>query len=60
MTYQEKLSALTRAIAPHLRSDLDPETYAAGMLEAARDNDQEDFEIRAFHTRTGNPYTFTI
>jgi hypothetical protein len=60
MDYQEKFAALTRAIAPHLRADLDPETYAAGMLEEAAEDDQEHFEVRGLHTRTGNPYTFTI
>jgi len=60
MTYAEKLAAIIDQITPHLRHDLDPRTYAAGMLEESRDDDQEHFEVRGFHTRTGNPFAFTI
>jgi hypothetical protein len=60
MDYQQKLAALTRAIAPHLRPDLDSETYASGMLEEAADDDQTHFEVRGLHTRSGNPFTFNI
>lgn len=60
MTYQEKLASIIDQIAPHLRAELDPSTYASGLLEEANDDDQVHFEVRGLHTRTGNPLTFTI
>lgn len=59
MTYQEQIAAIVAEIAPVLKADFDPETYAAAMLEEAAE-DQTHFEVRGLHTRSGVPFTFWI
>ncbi len=59
MTYADQLAAIVTEIAPVLKAGLDAETYAAGMLEEA-DDEETHFEVRGLHTATGNPHAFTI
>ena len=56
-TYQEKVAAIADEIRDVLKDGLDAQRYAAGILEKQEDGLQH-IEIRGFHTRTGNPYTF--
>lgn len=53
------VEAIIRDIEPVLRDDLDPRRYAEGLIEEA-DIDERHFEVRGFHTKTGNPHAFTI
>ncbi|MFN3585208.1 hypothetical protein [Phenylobacterium sp.] len=59
MTYEAKLAAIVAEIAKVLKPEFDAETYAAGLLEEAED-DQRHFEVRGLHTKTGAPHTFRI
>lgn len=61
MTYNEQLAAIIAEIAPVLKDAFDAETYAAHMIEEADDTDEpQHFEVRGFHTKSGNPHTFWI
>lgn len=60
MTYNEQIAAIVAEIAPVLKADFDPETYAAGMLEAGETDEPQHFEVRGLHTKSGNPHTFWI
>lgn len=59
MTYVEQVAALAAEIAPVLKADFDPQTYAAGLID---ENDEEDghYEVRALHTKSGAPFTCRI
>lgn len=59
MTYNEQLAAIIAKITPVLKPTLDPETYAAGMIEEDQ-NEDGSFEVRGRHTKTGAPHAFTI
>lgn len=59
MKYEELVESIIRDIQPVLRDGLDPRRYAEGLIEKA-DMDERHFEVRGFHTRTGNPHAFTI
>lgn len=48
---------LIQFCASNLKVDYDAERYADGLIEAADLNDAAHFEIRGFHTKTGNPVT---
>ena len=60
-SYLIRVEALMTAIAPILREDIiytqGAEGYARAMLEYSDDN---HFEVRASHTRSGVPFTCTI
>lgn len=59
--YLTRVEALMTAIAPILREDIvnsqGAEGYARAMLEYS---DENHFEVRASHTRSGIPFTCTI
>lgn len=59
MTYQEQVAALAAEIASVLRADLDPTTYAIGLID---ENDEEDghYEVPGLDTKSGNPATVRI
>jgi len=59
MNYNEKLNAIVEAITPVLKSDLDANRYAAGLIEEA-DDDCDHFEVRGFHTKSGAPFVVSL
>jgi hypothetical protein len=59
MTYQQQIDFIAAEIAPVLKAGLDPQAYAAGLLDEAED-DAEHFEVRGLHTRSGAPHTFWL
>jgi hypothetical protein len=59
MTYEEQLAAIIAQIAPVLRTDLDAEKYAMGMIEEKWEEDSH-YEVHGLHTKNGNPHAFSI
>lgn len=59
MTYQQKLAAIIAQIEGVLKDGLDAERYAAGLIEE-NDEDDNHFEVRGLHTKSGNPHAFTL
>ena len=65
MTYEQQIAAIIAEIEPVLKSGLDAEAYAAGMLEEADDLgingvNELHLEVRGSHTRSGRPHAFTL
>jgi hypothetical protein len=59
MTYAQQFAAIIEQIEPILKEGLDPERYAAAMIEEIEDEDGH-FEVRGLHTRSGNPHAFSL
>jgi hypothetical protein len=59
MTYEEQVAAIIAQIAPVLRTDLDAEKYAMGMIEEKWEEDSH-YEVHGPHTKSGNPHAFSI
>ena len=59
MTYEEQVAAIIAQIAPVLRTDLDAEKYAMGMIEEKWEEDSH-YEVCGLHTKNGNPHAFSI
>ena len=59
MKYAEQIAAIIAQISPVLKTDLDAERYAAGLIEENH-NDDNHYEVRGLHAKTGNPYAFSI
>lgn len=57
-SYTDRIDAMAAHIAPHLRPGLDPRRYADGLIDDD-ENETGHYEVRAFDTRDGVPYTFT-
>lgn len=55
------VAEIRNLIAPVLKSGLDADHYARGIAdEIDFFEDEAHFEVRGFHTNTGNPMTFDI
>jgi hypothetical protein len=59
MTHEEQVAAIIAQIAPVLRTDLDAETYAIGMIEEKWEEDSH-YEVRGLDTKSSNPHAFSI
>lgn len=59
--YDTFISEIRDMIAPHLKADLDAERFAKGIADEINFFEEHaHFEIRGFHTNTGNPITFDV
>lgn len=59
MTYREQIAAIVAEFTPVLKTGVNPETYAAGLLDEATE-DEAHFEVRGLHTTRGAPPSFRI
>lgn len=61
MTHKEKIEYIARRIAPILKPGLDPNTYAAALINGLDDHEYStQLEVHALHTRNNQPFTFWL